>query len=73
MSINKFTNNLSEDVFKESESEDSDHLAKNVKQRRVQSTGNESLFEAFHSRLFVDDCDLNVKIKTLNEIQELFK
>ena len=29
--------------------------------------------DAFHSRLFVDDCDLNVKIKALQEIQELFK
>jgi len=28
----------------------------------------QNLFNAFHSRLFVDDCDLNVKIKALQEI-----
>jgi len=31
------------------------------------------LYQAFQSRLFVDDCDLNVKIKALNEIQEMFR
>jgi hypothetical protein len=33
----------------------------------------QNLYNAFHSRLFVDDCDLNVKIKALNDIQEMFK
>jgi hypothetical protein len=34
LSINKFTNNLSEDIFKEEESDDSDYLTQNLKQRR---------------------------------------
>ena len=33
----------------------------------------DNLYDAFHSRLFVDDCDLNIKIKALGEIQEMFK
>lgn len=31
----------------------------------VEMTRNEELFKAFHSKLFVDDCDLNVKVKAL--------
>ena len=30
-------------------------------------------FEAFHNRLFVDDCDLNVKIQALSQIQDMFR
>lgn len=31
------------------------------------------MHNAFHSRLFVDDCDLNVKVQALNDIQDMFK
>lgn len=34
IAINKFTNNINEDALKESESDDSDQLEKNVKHRR---------------------------------------
>ena len=72
MAVNKFTNNLSEDVFNEQESEESDEVIQPRKGRKLEPLDNENLFEAFHSRLFVDDKDLNVKVNTLNEIRELF-
>ena len=70
IAINQFTNNLNEDEI--SDSDDSDHLEKR-QPSKLAPLDPDSLFEAFHSRLFVDDCDLNVKIRTLNEIQAMFK
>jgi hypothetical protein len=34
----------------------------------LKNFSNKNLYNAFHSRLFVDDCDLNVKLNTLNSI-----
>jgi hypothetical protein len=39
----------------------------------LKNFSNKNLYNAFHSRLFVDDCDLNVKLNTLNSIQEMFR
>ena len=33
----------------------------------------ENMYKAFQSKLFVDDCDLNVKIKALSEIRSIHK
>ena len=72
MAINKFTNNLDENVFYEQESDESEEIVQPKKGKKIQPLDNENLFEAFHSRLFVDDNDLNVKVNTLNEIRDLF-
>mmetsp|Transcript_25632 Transcript_25632/g.39445 ORF Transcript_25632/g.39445 Transcript_25632/m.39445 type:complete len:92 (+) Transcript_25632:402-677(+) len=70
----------------ESESQDDNHVrtqstsnpqvkkakpAKKVRAKKQEE--NAGLYDAFHNRLFVDDCDLNVKIQALNQIQEMFK
>lgn len=72
MAINKVTNNLSESVFFEQESDDSEDTQPK-RGKKLAAIDNENLFEAFHSRLFVDDKDLSVKVDTLNEIREMFK
>ena len=44
-----------------------------IQETPVEMTRNEELFKAFHSKLFVDDCDLNVKVKALQEVRIMFK
>jgi len=47
---------------------DDDKVKKSSTKGNYDQFQKKNLFNAFHSRLFVDDCDLNVKIQALNEI-----
>ena len=56
-----------DEQYRSSEDEDSRNTPSTHKSS-LDMYQTESLQKAFHSKLFIDDCDLNVKLKALNEI-----
>jgi hypothetical protein len=33
----------------------------------------ENLYDAFSSKLFVDECDLDIKLQAFNDVEKMFK
>jgi hypothetical protein len=72
--LNKYTQNLLEEAtpaIVDQEELPLEPTKPKKKKRKVNVVDNQ--VNAFHSRLFVDDCDLNAKVEFINSIQTMLK